>query len=325
MAKRLPKLPDLLSRKIYKTGQTRGADIDEIYQNRVSRNCTAVVRYENYISSIELRTQEYENGYVVVVKPEVYFNSSPEAFEEYSLELGTNMLLFYQRREQWNKWNPEEMGLEVAKSRTPPLGGQYVARIAGTTSSDGAGETIRHGYSSTGLRGLGIREYEYASTQMIHLCRVQLSALYWHAEDALQEAVKNGMTHANANLHRDSTLQLCGEHDLDNTDKLLQARFINDQNKLVCPLCLERIHASEFYSRVVQVEGRETHDQTVTEVSLFHLEELRPGQFNHRIYNLGWGHHHCNVVTKDSGIDNTIRWMRQVVDNNKDYFLGSDK
>jgi hypothetical protein len=36
--KRLPKLPQLLDRKIYKTGQTRGADDDEIYQNRVSRS-----------------------------------------------------------------------------------------------------------------------------------------------------------------------------------------------------------------------------------------------------------------------------------------------
>ena len=31
------KLPKLLTRKLYKTGQTRGADDDEIYQNRVLR------------------------------------------------------------------------------------------------------------------------------------------------------------------------------------------------------------------------------------------------------------------------------------------------
>jgi len=321
MGRRLPKLPDLLNRKIYKTGQTRGADMDEIYQNRVSRNCTAVIRYENYVSSEELRSKQYENGYVVVVKPEVYFNSKPEEFQDLNLVLGSNMLLFYQRREQWNTWNPEKMGLEIAKSRTPPLGGQYVARVAGTTSSDQEGGTIRHGYNSTGLRGLGIREYEYASTRMINLCRVQLSALYWHAEDALEEAIRNGMSESNAKLHRDITFNSCGESDLDNYEQLVESRFINKMSRLVCPLCLEPIHASEFYSRVVQVEGRETHDQTVTEVSLFHLEELRPGQFNHRIYNLGWGHHHCNVVVKDSGIEKTINWMRKVVENNQNHLL----
>ncbi len=48
MAKRvkIPKLPQLLDRKIYKSGQTRGADDDEIYQNRVNRNSTALIRYD---------------------------------------------------------------------------------------------------------------------------------------------------------------------------------------------------------------------------------------------------------------------------------------
>ena len=41
MARRTkPKLPQLLERKLSKTGQTRGADDDVIFQNRVSRaNC----------------------------------------------------------------------------------------------------------------------------------------------------------------------------------------------------------------------------------------------------------------------------------------------
>ena len=43
MAKKLPKLPELLERKISKTGQTRGADDDVIFQNRVSRNNTVLI------------------------------------------------------------------------------------------------------------------------------------------------------------------------------------------------------------------------------------------------------------------------------------------
>ena len=42
---RPPKLPQLLDRKIYKTGQTRGADDDVIYQNRVSRGSTVLIPY----------------------------------------------------------------------------------------------------------------------------------------------------------------------------------------------------------------------------------------------------------------------------------------
>lgn len=40
----VPKLPQLLDRKIYKTGQTRGADDDVIFQNRVGRNSTVLIR-----------------------------------------------------------------------------------------------------------------------------------------------------------------------------------------------------------------------------------------------------------------------------------------
>lgn len=50
---------------------------------------------------------------------------------------------------------------------------------------------------------------------------------------------------------------------------------------------------------------------------LFHIDELRYGVYNHKPYNLGWGHHHCNVVTKDSGIAKTLEWMQQVLDRNK--------
>ena len=37
--------PKLVQTKIYKTGQTRGADDDVIYQNRVGRNSTVLIWY----------------------------------------------------------------------------------------------------------------------------------------------------------------------------------------------------------------------------------------------------------------------------------------
>ena len=57
-------------------------------------------------------------------------------------------------------------------------------------------------------------------------------------------------------------------------------------------------------------------DLTVTQLNLFHIQELRIGVFNHRPYNLAWGHHHCNVVVKDSGIEETLEWMSRVLQRN---------
>jgi hypothetical protein len=64
-----------------------------------------------------------------------------------------------------------------------------------------------------------------------------------------------------------------------------------------------------------QAAGREVYDLTITELSLFHVEELRVGRLQHKPYNLGWGHHFCNVVVKDAGIVPTLRWMREVLDH----------
>lgn len=65
-----------------------------------------------------------------------------------------------------------------------------------------------------------------------------------------------------------------------------------------------------------QAEGRAVLDLTITQLNLFHISELRMGVFNHRPYNLGWGHHHCNVVVKDAGIHETLRWMDEVLSRN---------
>lgn len=71
-----PKLPKLLDRKIYKTGQTRGADDDEIYQNRVSRTSTVLIPYKvaaKVFSSLN-KDQKFEQGFIVLISPHDYFS-----------------------------------------------------------------------------------------------------------------------------------------------------------------------------------------------------------------------------------------------------------
>ncbi|MBO7411125.1 MAG: BstXI family restriction endonuclease, partial [Ottowia sp.] len=93
-------------------------------------------------------------------------------------------------------------------------------------------------------------------------------------------------------------------------------RILNAAGHTICPLCLEELSSQGFFNRLAQAEGRETPDLTVTQLNLFHIRELRYGTLNHRPYNLGWGHHHCNVVVKDAGILHTLEWMRSVLDRN---------
>lgn len=314
----LPKLPTFLNRKIYKTGQTRGADDDEIYQNRVSRTSTVLIPHAVWDRYFAPPAEPYpfERGFIVLVSPnELFAQHDPVGWLELSgLGLGTNCLVFYETRTQWNTNNPDELKWTPALNRISPLGGQYIARISATTSS--AGEKINRAFISTANKGAGIRVYEYSSEKTIAECRWQLEALFWLCYDAEQIAEANGMTKTASIERKAAILNICSTTDLLDLEKLSHYRIINKAGRTVCPLCLEELSSQGFFSRMEQAEGRAVLDLTITQLNLFHIAELRMGLFNHRPYNLGWGHHHCNVVVKDAGILETLQWMDNVLRRN---------
>jgi hypothetical protein len=316
---KLPRLPQLLDRKIYKTGQTRGADDDVIFQNRVSRNSTVLIPYGHWdaVSKPPEGEKQFDNGFIALITPESYFASDdPNSMLAIrGLSLGRNALVFYQLRSEWDAHPPDSMKWRPASSRTNPLGGQFVARIAGTTATQ-KGERINRGYTTTGCKGAGIRLFEYASSNTIGLCRIQLEALYWLCEDSVETATKFGMSRSDAEKRKTFCCKLAQDSDLLDQHKLTMQRLINNDGLTICPLCLDPLPSLGFFSRLTQAEGREVHDLTVTEINLFHIREVRYGEYNHRPYNLGWGHHHCNVVVKDSGILGTLDWMQGILERN---------
>lgn len=311
----IPALPDFLTTKFYKTGQTRGADDDVIYQNRVIRNSTVLIDYD-FVEICKLQNAEkYENGFIVLIKPEQYFGQKNFAAElkKEKLVLGKNALLFYETRKDWEEFNPKKLGFKAAKNRVGDLGGKFVARVPATTSKDG--EKINLGYNSKSSKGAGIRVYEYASSQTIADTRDQLEKIFWHCHDSVEAMKKLGMSQKEINDRKKFNEEICKAKKLDDIDALIAARILNSKKISVCPLCLEEISALGFFNKVLQAEGRKVNDLTITELNLFHIQELRVGSHNHRPYNLGWGHHHCNVVTKDAGILDTIAWMKKVISN----------
>jgi hypothetical protein len=316
-----PKLPQLLDRKIYKTGQTRGADDDVIFQNRVSRNSTVLIPYDYWdtVSKPPEGEKQFDSGFIALISPSSYFASdSPDAvLSNRGLKLGRNALVFYQLRSDWDAHPPDSMKWRPASSRTNPLRGQFVERIAGTTATQ-EGERINRGYTTTGCKGAGIRLFEYASSTTISLCRIQLEALYWLCDDSVETATRFGMSKVDAEKRKAFCSKSARDLGLLDQRKLTTQRLINDDGLTICPLCLEPLPSAGFFSRLAQAEGREVHDLTVTEVNLFHICEVRYGEYNHRPYNLGWGHHHCNVVVKDSGIAGTLDWMQDILDRNVD-------
>jgi len=316
---KLPRLPNLLERKIYKTGQTRGADDDVIFQNRVNRNSTVLIPFEVFDSIFPNGTdkKQFENGFIVLIDPKRFFSEETLKNElaARQLRIGTNALLFYETRQQWSTYNPLTHKLKPAKNRVSPLGGHFVARVPSTTSADS--EKIIFGFNTSGSKGAGIRVYEYADSKTIKDCQHQLEYLFWQCFDAVSVALLVGMSQENIDARISWLTEICTSRELSEKDFLFQQRIVDADGHTVCPLCLEKLGAMGFLSRLVQAEGRNVPDLTVTEINLFHIQELRVGGFNHRPYNLGWGHHHCNVVCKDSGIEETLLWMEKVLKKNE--------
>lgn len=315
-----PKLPKLLQNKIYKTGQTRGADDDVIYQNRVARSSTVLIPYQFANPIIYPEGEgEFENGFIVLISPKTYFSDKKitTTLKKQRLILGENSLIFFETRQDWENYNPEKIGWRPAKNRKAPLGGNYVARVPATTAIKNSGKIIR-GFNTTSNKGAGIRFYEYASSRTINEVRTQLEAIYWLTYDSVEVAVQNGMSGESASARMRDIFDESKRLGLLDYDRLRKSRIIDKDYQAVCPLCKEKLSAKDFYSRMVQVSGREVPDITVTEINLFHISELRPGVYNHQPYNLGWGHHHCNVVTKDAGISKTLEWMQRVIERNRE-------
>ena len=315
----VPKLPKLLDRKIYKSGQTRGADDDVIYQNRVNRNNTVLIPFHIWEKNPDLRdiSNSFEKGYIVLINPDEYYayDEPNKSLIELGLTLGENCLLFYETRNEWNNHNPLEIGLNIPTQRENPLGGEFVARVPATTAIEN-GKKINMGYTETNMKGAGIRLYEYASAFTIKMCQLQLEAIFWLCEDSITVVQEYEMTKDEAELRKSECLKACESKKLLDYSKLKDNRIIDSDNNTICPLCLKKLSGYGFFNRMSQAEGREVPDLTVTEINLFHVDELKYGKFNHKPYNLGWGHHHCNVVVKDSGIQQTLEWLKSVLERN---------
>lgn len=319
---RLPRLPSLIQSKLTKTGYTRGATTKEIFQNRVTRNNPVLIPWEFWdrCKTPGDRSGGYENGYIVLIEPSWFFTNAhaTQRLAQEGLRLGHNALLLYRKRADWIEYFqarggrlPDGKLQTPAMSRRAPLGGTYMARVHATVADDGA--VVIAGYDTTKCRGAGIRVYEYASTATISRTRLQLEALFWLCSDSDEAATQGGMSKDGTALRKAAVLQQARRARLLDLSRLHKQRIVDDSACTVCPLCLLPVSGHDFMQRSAQAVGRETYDLTTTEVGLFHINELRVGRLQHKAYNLGWGHHFCNVVTRDTGIAGTVTWMREVL------------
>jgi hypothetical protein len=317
MPKRLPKLPYLLQSKIYKTGQTKSSNDDVIFQNRANRNGTVLIPFDSiHLFDISVFTSDkFENGFIVVINPEDYYNN-PETLivmKERKLKLGINAILLYETRSQWNTFNPYKKKLTVAEQRATPINGHFVARI--TNSASKSEEKIILGFNTSSSKGAGIRVEEYASLLTIKACHLQLEYLFWLCYDSKEVALDAGMTESEIENRMTAISVACTNQKLSDTERLYKTRIIDNVQNTICPLCLKKLSANAFLINFFESTEKSDADKDVTPINLFHINQLKAGEFNHSPYNLAWGHQNCNMVCKETGVFETIKWMKEIVVN----------
>jgi hypothetical protein len=291
-------LPEEIAFKINKTKQTRGAQPYDrvVYQNRVNRNGIAVVPYA---FRNKLPADGFENGYVIMVRPDEYFEVASKVRKDFdpTVKIGDNGFIYYDNRRALLQFPPDPKWRPKSRGGV----GEVVFRVPATTAIDSNEAANR-------VEGdpQGIRFFEYASSEQLKKTCIQLALLAWHTDGIEEVTTEKPPRHL---------LAEAAKLDLWNIERLEKLGVMVD-GKAVCPLCRRPIRATEMMSRVAQAEGREVFDLTITEVNLFHMEDLKPGEYNHKAYSLGWGHHHCNAVARDHGIEKTLNWMAEVLKRN---------
>lgn len=317
MAKRLPKLPRLLQSKIYKTGQTRSANDDVIFQNRANRNGTVLIPFESIdLFDISVFTSKrFESGFIVIISPEDYYTNPDTSamMKDRKLKLGVNAILLYETRAQWNEFNPYKNKLTVAEKRTSPIDGHFIARILSSPSKDE--EKIILGFTTSKCKGAGIRVAEYASLLTLKSCYLQLEYLFWNCYNSKEVALGAGMSERDIENRITIISTSCDNQKLSNTERLYKTRIIDNSKNTICPLCLKKISAEAFLLNFFESDERSDSDKDISPINLFYINQLKTGEFNHSTYNLAWGHQSCNMICKETGVIETIKWMKEVVVN----------
>ncbi len=97
--------------------------------------------------------------------------------------------------------------------------------------------------------------------------------------------------------------EYCNKKSLNDMERLIKLKILNEEFNLLCPICGRRIHADDLLGNC----------ERNNDVELLHLNPLESGKFNHAPYNLGLGCHMCNSFQGEYSISDTVEKARKIV------------
>ncbi len=168
--------------------------------------------------------------------------------------------------------------------------------------------------------GLGNYDFDYASLENQGYANDQMTYLAFKIPGLKELLVKDNelITMDEVNAFEEKIKKSCVDAGSLDFQKLSEIGVWHLAEKVpICPLCKETLKPEEFLETAEQAEGREEEDNTQSQTVLMHIDALSAGKFNHCIYNLGWGHKHCNTIQGDKTIQEAIEDLERILSAHK--------
>lgn len=222
---------------------------------------------------------------------------------------------------------------------------KIISEICGSDNIASYLKTIKEKYGLKDIpeqTGLGNFDYDYANNEEVKKIKYQMTYLILNTtgmKDYLIEFIKVGENDYDLssniktvrgqnklsdfiNKVAEHVEEFCTQNNLIDFEKLVLNRCWDKSKKTpICPLCLLPLLPKEFFETASQAEGREEEDNTQSEIVLMHIKGLKPGELNHRTYNLGWGHKHCNTIQGDLSIKEILEKLKKIINRNENFNL----
>ena len=353
--------PKSLEKKLDKTKEGRQGD--PLYKRRNGRHSTrSLMLLTTFLSLTDNDLKHYNNGYIVILSPEEYFDPKSlqrkEDLDE-RIVVGENAIVYYQNNDNmWEKYNPLNIeGWEQVVEKSSEIGdwsGHFAVNITNAQEKklsyivrkdqkksanvfnwmpSHISDVESRVNSGLGGKGLGNYDFDYCDEVELEKILFQLSFLIWNTQNIeaylidLYKSNPNKWSSSQINKIKKIGIEKWIEDSKQNVFKYVEENNLNDKNLLnenrvtslgevACPLCLVSIQSDELTKVVQQDSGRESSQQTITEIVLMHIKPLYPGKFHHKSYNLGWGHKHCNTIQENMTIEETLEKLITILRNN---------
>ncbi len=165
-----------------------------------------------------------------------------------------------------------------------------------------------------------------------HRCAIPiLEACDWHdateVYSVLGISIATSLFGADFNVLYNKIVNILKSHNIDET-KLPSKNFpkINDINSLYnCNLCKNKLsdqlesYRSEkrgsVYSPEWQTKKRKEGEDYA--IQIMHLKPLKESEFRHNAKNVRYGHRKCNIMMSDHDVEDTIKLMKDIVENQR--------